>query len=97
MFGVAYFLHYNASNGCNYSYQQADMVKLDILLNGQPVDAMATIVHNTKAYRVGRELTEKLKGVLDRSSYLRNNCIFSCFFLSLNSTNKILIFDQANV
>ncbi|KAG4922444.1 hypothetical protein JHK86_051257 [Glycine max] len=50
-------------------YQQADMVKLDILLNGQPVDAMATIVHNTKAYRVGRELTEKLKGVLDRQMF----------------------------
>jgi len=97
MFGVAYFLPYNAFNGCNYSYQQADMVKLDILLNGQPVDAMATIVHSAKAYRVGRELTEKLKGVLDRSFYLRNNCIFSCFFLSLNSSKKTLNYVQANV
>ncbi|QCE12335.1 GTP-binding protein LepA [Vigna unguiculata] len=50
-------------------YQQADLVKLDILLNGQPVDAMATIVHNTKAYRVGRELTEKLKTVIDRQMF----------------------------
>lgn len=43
------------------------MVKLDILLNGQPVDAMATIVHNLKAQRVGRELVEKLKKFIDRS------------------------------
>ncbi|KAK7374298.1 hypothetical protein VNO80_07726 [Phaseolus coccineus] len=50
-------------------YQQADLVKLDILLNAQPVDAMATIVHNTKAYRVGRELTEKLKAVIDRQMF----------------------------
>lgn len=48
-------------------YQKADMVKLDILLNGQPVDAMATIVHNLKAQRVGRELVEKLKKFIDRS------------------------------
>lgn len=75
MFGVAYFLPCNAFNGCNYSYQQADMVKLDILLNGEPVDAMATIVHNTKAYRVGRELTEKLKTVIDRSFPLVSNCV----------------------
>lgn len=51
-------------------YQQADMVKLDILLNGQPVDAMATIVHNLKAQRVGCELVEKLKKFIDRSFHL---------------------------
>lgn len=67
MFGVEYFLPNNALNGYNYSYQASDLVKLDILLNGQPVDAMATIVHNSKAYRVGRELVEKLKSVIDRS------------------------------
>lgn len=48
-------------------YQQSDLVKLDVLLNGQPVDAMATIVHNLKAQRVGRELVEKLKQFIDRS------------------------------
>lgn len=48
------------------SYQAADLVKLDILLNGQPVDAMATIVHRSKAQRVGRELVEKLKKFIDR-------------------------------
>ena len=50
------------------SYQASDLVKLDILLNGQPVDAMATIVHNLKAQRVGRELVEKLKKFIDRST-----------------------------
>lgn len=50
-------------------YQAADMVKLDILLNGQPVDAMATIVHRLKAQRVGRELAEKLKKVIERQMF----------------------------
>ncbi|KAE8021652.1 hypothetical protein FH972_007523 [Carpinus fangiana] len=48
-------------------YQESDLVKLDVLLNGQSVDAMATIVHNLKAQRVGRELVEKLKKFIDRS------------------------------
>ncbi|KAM0944785.1 putative protein-synthesizing GTPase [Dioscorea sansibarensis] len=50
-------------------YQKSEMVKLDILLNGQPVDAMATIVHNLKAQRVGRELVEKLKKFIDRQMF----------------------------
>ncbi|CBI22168.3 unnamed protein product, partial [Vitis vinifera] len=50
-------------------YQASDLVKLDILLNGQPVDAMATIVHNLKAQRVGRELVEKLKKFIDRQMF----------------------------
>ncbi|XP_010915084.2 translation factor GUF1 homolog, mitochondrial [Elaeis guineensis] len=50
-------------------YQKSDLVKLDILLNGQPVDAMATIVHNLKAQRIGRELVEKLKKFIDRQMF----------------------------
>lgn len=50
-------------------YQQSDLVKLDILLNGQTVDAMATIVHTLKAQRVGRELVEKLKKFIDRQMF----------------------------
>lgn len=53
----------------HYSYQKSDLVKLDILLNGQPVDAMATIVHTLKAQRVGRELVEKLKKFIDRFQF----------------------------
>ncbi|KAH7847444.1 hypothetical protein Vadar_026152 [Vaccinium darrowii] len=50
-------------------YQASDLVKLDILLNGQPVDAMAAIVHNLKAQRVGRDLVEKLKKFIDRQMF----------------------------
>ncbi|KAL6518907.1 hypothetical protein OROHE_017660 [Orobanche hederae] len=50
-------------------YQASDLVKLDILLNGQPVDAMAAIVHSLKAQRVGRELVEKLKKFIDRQMF----------------------------
>ncbi|CAI9109642.1 OLC1v1009501C1 [Oldenlandia corymbosa var. corymbosa] len=50
-------------------YQASDLVKLDILLNGQPVDAMATIVHRSKAPRVGRELVDKLKKFIDRQMF----------------------------
>ncbi|XP_020595386.1 translation factor GUF1 homolog, mitochondrial isoform X2 [Phalaenopsis equestris] len=50
-------------------YQKSDLVKLDILLNGQAVDAMATIVHSLKAQRVGRELVEKLKKFIDRQMF----------------------------
>lgn len=50
-------------------YLASDLVKLDILLNGQPVDAMATIVHRLKAQRVGRELVEKLKKFIDRQMF----------------------------
>ncbi|PIA62561.1 hypothetical protein AQUCO_00200521v1 [Aquilegia coerulea] len=50
-------------------YQTSDLVKLDILLNGQPVDAMATIVHNLKAQRVGRVLVDKLKQFIDRQMF----------------------------
>lgn len=41
-------------------------MKLDILLNGQSVDAMASIVHNLKAQRIGREFVDKLKKFIDR-------------------------------
>ncbi|ERN03821.1 hypothetical protein AMTR_s00078p00125860 [Amborella trichopoda] len=50
-------------------YQVSDLVKLDILLNGQAVDAMATIVHKLKAQRIGRELVDKLKKFIDRQMF----------------------------
>lgn len=50
-------------------YQQSDLVKLDILLNGHSVDAMASIVHSLKAQRVGREQVEKLKKFIDRQMF----------------------------
>ncbi|CAA7055359.1 unnamed protein product [Microthlaspi erraticum] len=50
-------------------YQKSDLVKVDILLNGQAVDALASIVHSQKAYRVGKVLVEKLKSFIDRQMF----------------------------
>jgi GTP-binding protein LepA len=50
-------------------FRESDMVKLDILLNGDPVDALSVIVHRDKAYEKGKALTEKLRGVIPRQLY----------------------------
>ena len=45
-------------------YQTSNLVKLDILLNGDPVDALSTIVHRDRAVARGRQLAVKLKGII---------------------------------
>lgn len=50
-------------------FRESDLVKLDILINGSPVDAMATIVHRDKAYYKGRALALKLKKVIPRQLF----------------------------
>lgn len=50
-------------------YAESDLVKLDIKLNGDAVDALSIIVHRSKAFNRGRELTEKLKEVIDRQMF----------------------------
>jgi GTP-binding protein LepA len=50
-------------------YQPADLVKLDIKLNSENVDALSIIVHRDKAFHKGRELTEKLKDLIDRQMF----------------------------
>ena len=50
-------------------YQEADLVKLDILINGEIVDALSTIVHRERAYQRGRVVCEKLKEEIPRQMY----------------------------
>ena len=50
-------------------YQRSDLVKLDILLNGEICDALSMIVHKDKAYGRGRTLAEKLKDVIPRQLF----------------------------
>src|SRR5256712_4783423 len=50
-------------------YRPAKLVKLDLLVNGEPVDAFSTIVHKDRAEGRGRQLTSKLKEVIPRQLY----------------------------
>ena len=51
------------------SYEEANLVKLDILVNGDKVDALSTIVHKDFAYRKGRTLVQKLRKSISRQMF----------------------------
>ncbi len=50
-------------------YRESDLQKLDILLNGEPVDALSIIVHKDKAYDWGRKVCSKLKDLIPRQMF----------------------------
>jgi GTP-binding protein LepA len=50
-------------------FRQSDLVKLNILINGEVVDALSLIVHKERAYYKGRELTEKLREIIQRQMF----------------------------
>jgi len=50
-------------------FEESDVVKMDILINGEPIDALSIIVHRSKAINKGRSLTEKMKELIPRQQY----------------------------
>lgn len=50
-------------------YKDSDLIKLDVLVNGDPVDALSLIVHKEKAYERGRDLITKLRSLIPRQLY----------------------------
>jgi GTP-binding protein LepA len=50
-------------------YKPAKLVRLDILINGNMVDALSTLIHNDHAYSFGRRICEKLKELIPRQQF----------------------------
>lgn len=50
-------------------YRRSDLVKLDIRLNGEPVDALSSLIHRSNSYEFGKKICEKLKELLPRQQF----------------------------
>lgn len=50
-------------------YQDSDIVKIEMLINGQPVDALSALVHKDKAYYQGRKIVERLRKIIPRQLF----------------------------
>ncbi|SMO47978.1 translation elongation factor 4 [Solitalea koreensis] len=50
-------------------YRQSDLVKMDIRLNSEPVDALSSLIHRSNAYNFGKKICEKLKELLPRQQF----------------------------
>jgi GTP-binding protein LepA len=50
-------------------FEEADLVKMDVLINAEPIDALSLIIHRSKAQTLGRKLTEKMKELIPRQQY----------------------------
>lgn len=50
-------------------YRRSDLVKLDMLINGEPIDAFSVIIHKDKAYEFGKKIAEKLQTLIPRQLY----------------------------
>jgi len=51
-------------------YRASHLVKVDIMLNGDPIDALSALIHKDKAYDIGRRLCEKLKELIPRQQFV---------------------------
>ncbi len=51
-------------------YRASDLVKVDILLNSEPVDALSALIHRVKSHDIGRRLCEKLKELIPRQQFV---------------------------